>query len=401
MRKVLILAAICAVAVLGATPARAACLSPTPVANLGAPLSPIVGCPDGKPVAAFAYQLSNPAGHNSGPNDIVCEQFGGTCGLDPADTASNNGIVNVQTDWANVGFVGCPTPNRIVISLQCNDGSGALISIGNCPNFGGYNVEMAFPFDANTSAALPLDVSPSATTNGIQNNGRPTIMSFNRTGGMDQAMVNVPVPVMKTDCDEGSLGEALQAAGFCDLGCPFAPSLSRGGLYTSTQPCTDTDPRPGIRARAQWTPVALDAAGNATINMPTPSAGNCNFIGSSANTGGGETPDIVGFVVLGGPTAASPVAEAVRAVRKGGSVEVSFRTSSELSLAGFNIYAAGKAKGGEIKLNAGLVSATGVGGAGSSYSLSYALGSLKGNRGIIVESVMTDGSTLRASLVEF
>jgi hypothetical protein len=136
------------------------------------------------------------------------------------------------------------------------------------------------------------------------------------------------------------------------------------------------------------------------VNLPSPAAGSCNYIGTSTRLDAGESPNITGFVVLGGPTAASPVAEAVRVVRKGGSIEVSYSTSSELGLAGFNIYAAGKAKG-EIKLNAALIPAAGVGGAGSAYNLSYALGELKGHRGIIVESVLTDGTTLRAPLAEF
>ena len=114
-----------------------------------------------------------------------------------------------------------------------------------------------------------------------------------------------------------------------------------------------------------------------------------------------ETDFINGFVSSGGPTAASPVAEAVRATRKGNSVEVTFSTSSELGLAGFNVYAAGKARGGEIKLNAALIPATGVAGAGSSYANSFGIADFKGNRGVIVESVLTDGSTLRAPAVEF
>lgn len=310
----------------------------------------------------------------------------------------------LETDWSINGFTGCPTPNPLGLSLQCNDGSGALVTVGFCVNFLGYDVELSMPFDG--SFTLPLNVGPNPTTNALQNNGRPRLMSLNRTGGMDSMQVHVDPPVIQHHCLPDTLGFA--AFQVPDTGCPelacdtfVPPTLVRGGLYTSTQPCSATDARPAILARASWTPVALDGSGNANVMMPTAPSGQCNYLGTSTNAGAGETPNITGFVVVGGPTAASPIAEAVRAVRKGGSVEVTFRTSSELGLLGFNIYAAGKAKGGEIKLNDTLIQATGAGGAGSQYSLSYALASLKGNRGIIVESVLTDTSTVRAPRVEF
>lgn len=441
MRKALIVAAICAVAVLGAPAVQAFCPSPTPMANLSA--TPVINCPDGKPLIAYAFQLSNPSTINTGTTDIVCEVNGVQgCTTMPGTNLANDNVVGLETDWGNPTIVGCPN-GRIAIVLQCADGSGGILSLsGNCPEFFAavWSVEAAFPFDASSGLNTPLDMGPTPAANVQMDNGRARLSSpISRNGGMDTVMFHVEPPTIQSDCSPGSLGEALLGAGLCaDLGCGAAPpTVARGKAYSSTQPCADATARPDLRRQNSctagsnpvgtlcttlgpntancgtggicsappfpWTAVAYDdlGTGNGSVMLPTPTNGNCNYLGTTSVINGSESNLITGYVMMGSPTAASPVAEAVRVVRKGGSIEVTFKTSSELGLAGFNVLAAGKAKGGELKLNAGLVSATGVGGAGSSYRLTYAVGDLKGNRGVIVESVLTDGSTLRAPLVEF
>jgi hypothetical protein len=362
---------------------------------------PILNCPDGKPVTAYAYQPGAASPTNTGNLDIVCEEDRGfaPCNTMPGLNALNDNIVAISTDWGNAGIVGCPN-GRVMIVLQCNDGSGALLSVDGSCAFLGYNPEAAYPFDGTSASFNAADLPSPAPPK----NGRPRILGFTRTGGMDVFDVQVDLPAVQSDCLPGTYGQLFVSLGYCSFNCPNndIPNLpSRGRLYSSTQSCsTTTDTRPSNKARASWTMQTLDAVGHAMVTLQTPTAGMCNFLGTSTLVGTSESDLITGFVVAGDPNAASPVAERVRATRKGNSVEVAFSTSSELGLAGFNVYAAGKAKG-EIKLNAGLVSAKGVGGAGASYSLSYAMGEFKGHRGIIVESVMTDGSTLRAPKVDF
>jgi len=114
-----------------------------------------------------------------------------------------------------------------------------------------------------------------------------------------------------------------------------------------------------------------------------------------------ESPFITGYVVSPPPFAASPSVESLRATKKGNSVEVTFSTPTEVGLAGFNVYAGGKARGGELKLNPVLIGARGVGGSGFAYSLSFATADFKGYRSVIVELVMTDLTTLRSDPVGF
>lgn len=360
---------------------------------------PIIGCPDAKPVAAYAYQPGNPVATNTGLLDIACEADLGTppCNTMPGTNAIGDGIVGIATDWSTPGINGCPLgdTHRIYISLQCNDGSGVLASISGQCSVIGYSTESFYDFNGG---APSLDVS-------ARNNGRPVIQTFSRSGGMDMFTVKVDPPTIQSDCSPGSVAEAYIGAGYCldtDFNCPNLIQPSRGNLYSFTGPCTAADRNPPVKDKAQWALRSVDAvSGIGQVSIPTPPAGSCNYLGTTMVVGGQESPFIAGFVLTGDPTAASPRAESVRASKKGNSVEVAFSTSSELGLMGFNVYAGGKAKGGELKLNSALVSAKGVGGAGASYSLSFAIADFKGNRSVIVESVLSDNSTLRSQPVDF
>jgi hypothetical protein len=399
MRKAVVLAAVGILAGLAAPPSHAACPGPLPMANLTG--YPITGCQDGKPVSAYAFQPGNPIATNTGNVDIVCEADTGAapCNTMPGTNSLSDGIVGIATDWSTPGINGCPlgNANRIYLSLQCNDGTGLIASISGQCSIIGYTTEAFYDFNGG---APSLDVSLASG----KSNGRPQIVSFTRSGGMDMFNVKVDPPTLQSDCSAGSVGEAYFQLGYCldtEFNCAGLVAPSRGNLYSFTGPCTTADRNPTIKDRLQWAARTVDGTGNALVSLPTPPAGQCNYLGTTMVVGGQESPFIAAFVLTGDPTAASPRAESVRASKKGNSVEVSFSTSSELGLQGFNVYAGGKGKGGELKLNSGLVAAKGVGGAGASYSVSYAIAEFKGNRSVIVESVLTDGTTLRAQPVDF
>lgn len=399
MRKALIFAAVCAIAGLLTSPASASCGGPLPMTNFNG--FPIINCPDGKPATGYAYQPGAVPATNTGNLDIICEADGASdqCYTMPGSNGPGDERVGIGTDWLLNGINGCPT-GRVFINLQCNDGSGVLLSIsGGCAALG-YSVEAAFDFDG---AAASVDAKGANSKN-----GRPVLQSFTRNGGMDIFQVQVDLPAVQSDCTPGSYGQLFQSLGYCadtELNCAGMTAPARGRLYSSTQACNNTDSRPPNNVRAGlatsvWTLQNLDATGHGMVSLPTPITGMCNYVGATTMIGANESDLITGFTSSGGPTAASPRAEAVRATKKGNSVEVAFSTSSELGLLGFNIYAAGK-KGGEIKLNAALIPPTGAGGAGSSYTKAYGIAEFKGNRGVIVESVLTDNTTLRAPAVEF
>jgi hypothetical protein len=400
MRKAVVLAAVCVLAGLAAPPSHAACSAPVAVNNgTGAP---ITGCKDGSPVAAYIYQPGAAVATNSGLVDVVCEVDTGSapCNVMPGTNIVGDNIVGIATDWITPGMNGCilDSPNPLYISLQCNDGTGLIASISGRCSIIGYSTEAFYDFNGG---APTIDVSLASG----RNNGRPVIQSFTRSGGMDMFSVKVDPPTLQSDCSPGSVGEAYLGAGYCadtEFNCAGRVQPSRGNLYSFTGPCTAADRNPTIKDRGQWAARTVDAGtGIGQVSLPTPPAGQCNYLGVTMVVGGQESPFISAFVLTGDPTAASPRAESVRASKKGNSVEVAFSTSSELGLAGFNVYAGGKSKGGELKLNSGMVSAKGVGGAGASYSVSFTLAEFKGNRSVIVESVLTDGTTLRAQPVDF
>jgi len=220
---------------------------------------------------------------------------------------------------------------------------------------------------------------------------------------METFTVKVDPPTLQSDCSPGSLAEVFIQAGYCaaaDFDCPNLVQPSRGNLYSFTGP-TGPDRIPSTRDKAQWTPWTVDAAGNAVVSLPHAPSGQCNYVGTTTVVAGEESQFITGFFPSCPQMAASPSVESLRVTKKGNAVEVAFSTPTEVGLAGFNVYAAGKARGGELKLNQALIGARGVGGSGYAYSLSFATADFKGYRSVIVELVMTDLTTLRSDPVGF
>jgi len=575
-KTLMILMTICAVAAWAAPRAYAApCGVPVPVQIFTS--TPITGCPDGRPVTAYAFSYDFPETVNSGALDIVCEAYNpppplgtGNCSQIPGPpaNAAGDGLdqVTVETDWSSPGMNGCINGQRVVIVLTCNDGTGAKLSLAGSDGGFGYEVELAFEYDAAADSVFPLSLKHTFDmTSRTFNNGRPEVLGVIRSGGNDVVNVNVPTPgEWQTDCSPGTLGEFINSVDGGLLGCPFDPVQDRGRLFQSTQfcfsaahprpntslgqycvggtgtaatvgavcspttlcgstgvctsgtkcagglpganngvpcatsatctnggictgrsmqcvggptpgdPCVSNSPTvacvggafngascvapaPGVSgpgrcvggptpgATCNTTPApntcgtggscqtgnnscladsfgqhgicASDTCGvggactanpdwlmspnqAGPVTIPTPATGMCNFLGTTSNVQTKDSGTIDTFSIVGGPDAASPMAQSVRAGKKGNSIEVSFSTSSELGLAGFNVLTDTKGKG-ELKLNAALVPAKGVGGAGASYTLSFPIGDFKGGRSIIVESVLTNGTTLRAPKVNF
>src|SRR5882724_1962031 len=128
MRKMLVVLMVCGAVALAAPRLYAACGGSTPM-NASSALEV---CLDNTPVAAFAWQNSNPTGTNSDVFKIACEAFDGSSCLGTTGVMGDS-FVDIETDWANTGIVGCPvvagTPNRVTVAIQGNDGQGVLLSV--------------------------------------------------------------------------------------------------------------------------------------------------------------------------------------------------------------------------------------------------------------------------------
>jgi hypothetical protein len=179
-----------------------------------------------------------------------------------------------------------------------------------------------------------------------------------------------------------------------------------GRVFTSQQPCKDAaqndiPPRVDRNVAGLWTASAAtpDASGNVVITAPKPTAPNsCLFVGATTNLNGSESAALTGFVAVGGPGAASPVAQAVRAEQAAGKIRVRWSTDSEIGLAGFNILT--ESKKGTIQVNDGLIAATGNGGR-ASYDESVPRAKFQNSRTVIIESVLNDGTKLRSTPAKF
>jgi hypothetical protein len=335
-------------------------------------------------VSAYAYQVSAPTTVASGTD------FNGLT----FDIGA--GMVQIRTDWADTGVLGCPQDaagnHRLMIVVQANDGTGLLASISGADPGTGYQVENAHTFDAVGGAVLAL---PCGTTN-----GRPALLSFTST----TVDVNVRAPHIYSDCDPDS----VFAAGL-GLPCPdgfdsAAAAATIGGIYTSTQPCGQ---RP-IVTRSSWarSTATPDASGFATVPYTKPdNTGKtcatdptclCAFIGTTTSVGGVEGGSINGFIQVAGFLAASPKAENVRAAFDSGKVTASWSTSNELGLAGFRLLTSTKSKG-QFEIGS-FKAATG---SPSTYSVTLGMGEFKGGRTLIIRAVLTDGTTVDAAPVNF
>lgn len=332
------------------------------------------------PVSAFAYQVASPTTVNTGGENI-----GVNLGA---------GMVQILTDWGNNLIVGCPqvggVNTRVIISVQANDGTGALLSLsGVDPNIG-YLVEAAHKFDPVSGLAFPVPCT--------SRNGRPIVRLVTAT----TVDIHVDPPFVQSDCDPDSVGVAGLGGSTCPDG--FVGQGSIGHIFTSIQAC-GTKP---IVNRTAWTQTAvtLNALGDGSVPYTKPdNTGKtcatdptclCFYVGTTTTAGGVEGGSIGGFIQVAGTLAAPPTAENVRAATETGKVRLSWSTSNEVGLAGFRLIAVSRNKG-QFEIGS-LVAAKGT---PSSYTAEARMGDLRGSRSIIIRSVLTDGSTVDAAPVNF
>jgi hypothetical protein len=236
-------------------------------------------CPDTGPVAGIAYQLSYPAGVNSGSEDIVSEGVSG------------DGQVQIATDWGNAGFIGCPAylggPQRIVIAVQGTERKGLFVSLSGANPDLGYAVEAAHKFDPVTGLVHPLPCGDGG--------GAPSIVSLFVSGGMMTLSLHFTAPTVFSDCDPDSLG-MMAGLGTCPDN--FSASTAPGRVFSRVGSCFAAPPL----ALTGWTDtgVAADGAGNATVTLPQPVSSECLFVGGTSIINGYESGGVTGFVKLPG-----------------------------------------------------------------------------------------------------
>jgi hypothetical protein len=393
MKKVLVIALMSGVLALSGSNLYAACSAadPTPIGHF---LTGFLNCADVDPLTgvtarAFIYQLNAPGTTNSGPLNTACASPAGpslTCtGSSPG--TPGDGMLTVETDAIITGWNGCPakfTANgRLLVVVIGADGAGATLSVsGRDPNFG-YFLEMAHD-TTDGSDIIPITCGDAS---------RPRVVNVSNDGTNVTIQLRIPLPTIHHDCGPNSLGKLFTdtlGATVCD---GFAPAAAQGRLYTSTQPCGPAD-----MTLTRWTAstVTPNAAGDATLVVPSPVAPSCLFVAGS-NTISGSPEILNGFVQVAPQLAASPRAENVRVANAYGKVTVTWSTSTELGLATFKVLTQTKAKG---ELEVATAAPKGNGGA-ASYSVPLGMGDFKGGRTVIVRAVMTNGTFNDAAPVNF
>jgi len=275
------------VALLASKGAYGNCATPLPLAQY----STYFTCADAAPVAAVAYQLTNPLLTNTGAVDIVCEGLGGFCYLNSG--VAGDGQVTIESDWFLSGIVGCPWGalsgyQRVVIAVQGNDGRGILASI-NADSLGSYTVDYAHKFDSSGGLHTPI---PLPCTDAA---GAPEMLSQVSEAGSVTVSLRFKFPPVFSDCDPDSLGIAENSGGCNDS---FTAVTMPARVYSRVGPCTTAPPL----ALAAWTDTGIvpDAAGNATVTLARPGGAECLFIGGTTAINGYESGGITGFATIAG-----------------------------------------------------------------------------------------------------
>jgi hypothetical protein len=368
-----------------ASPAQAACTLDTQVAFHGLD-SFFTSCPDAQPVVGYGYLISAPATNNTAGQQFACNDGSVFNGIlvpcPPQAGVPGDGNIAVYYDWGagNVGSVGCPNPagggdgtTPIIIQVTANDGSGVVASLGFNGSLGGFLVEQAHPLNSTGDGADPLPCTQASGPN-------ITSVTAGPSPSVSNICVHVPPPAIHSDCDPGTVGEALA---LCASAGTTRPTGAAGRLFTRVAPC-GSSPDPRI---ANWalTTVQPDAAGMACnpVNAPT-TAGDCAFIGSTSIIGGTESAALTGWFQVPGPGAASDRFTA-KADFARGTFNLSIATVNETSLVGFNVLS------GTTKLNPELIRAVGTG--NQNYTFSVSRGALKASKTVVVEGVKSTGTT--------
>ena len=250
-------------------------------------------CPDTTPVSASAFLLSNPLGVNSGVNDIVCREAGSLTSqfndCQPEAGTIGDGHVTLQFDWGGIYVpptTACPdhagAPGeayRTMVHVVHGSGRSIILSLSYQTDFSSYVIEATHPLDG--SVFTPL----SCADPGRQVLHLDQISAANGSIGVD---VTLSAPLITSDCDPGTGGEAL---GSCPVGPSAIPPTTRGRVYTKTLPCgASTDLR-----TTGWAFVAdPDAQGHVSLSFPAPVEGQCVYVGGTYRMSGQEIPVIAG-----------------------------------------------------------------------------------------------------------
>jgi hypothetical protein len=115
------------------------------------------------------------------------------------------------------------------------------------------------------------------------------------------------------------------------------------------------------------------------------------WVGTTAVVGGQDTGAIASWYRIS-PIAATDRVRLDSAGFAHGRLDVSFSTTNETLIVGFNVYA-----GSSTKLNAGLIPAQRTG--SHAYTFAIGRGAVKSDRTITVEAVMSDGTVVRTAAI--
>jgi len=358
-------------------------------------------CPDAAPVQGFAYVRGSRATIHTGTTDIICEDNGlngqfGQCQVEAA--LPGDGLITVSTDWGGSNsIIGCPNPTqghglgRNLIEVVANDGSTLILSVSYSFDLGMFPVDFA---QQDIFPPPPLKCSGGARTDVGEG------MSFTSYDGAVLCGF-APTQRVYSDCDPGAWG--LTGGGAFTPTCAEGeiPPTTAGQLYRQDASCTTP---PDMRFGAAWgSPIGTpDAAGSFCVPFAAPATG-CAYIANFGTVDGVTTASASGGALsVPGSTAPSARALAVRATKKGSSIEITWRTAAEFNLAGFNLQTDAQGGKSRINVNDALIASKGaVTGAGSEYSVQIPVARFKGGKTVYVESLMNTGQRLLSDPAQF
>jgi len=358
-------------------------------------------CPDANPVQGFAYVRGSRATIHTGTTDIICEDntLNGQQGGCPVEGAAiGDGIITISTDWGgSTSIIGCPNPTQLpgigrnVVEIVANDGSSLILTVGYSFDLGQYAADLAQP---DSFPPAPLSCTGGARTDAGEG------MSFTSYDGTTLCGV-APSQRVHSDCDAGTWG--LTGGGFLTPTCVPGeiPPTTAGQLYRQDASCTTP---PDMRFGAAWgSPIGTpDAAGSFCVPFAAPATG-CAYIANFGTVDGVTVASASGGALsVPGSTAPSARALAVRATKKGSSIEITWRTAAEFNLAGFNVQTDAQGGKSRINVNDALIASKGaVTGAGSEYSVQIPVARFKGGKTVYVESLMNTGQRLLSDPAQF
>ncbi|MGH9750563.1 MAG: MopE-related protein [Candidatus Polarisedimenticolia bacterium] len=260
-------------------------------------------------VTSYAWVLSDPAGANSGAVDIDCQAEEEQPGCLGSGIYGDRRL-SISSDWSAPGMAGCPVadglPRRLVLVVSQGTtqghaietaaapppdpspelhippppiGRAVIVSLAGIADFG-YLVEGAHPF--REGEVLPLEC-------------RETVQVVSQEPVTGEVTVVFSPPLIHTDCDAGSVGEA---ASLCTDA--FAPDVRWGPVYTLRQSCTRrVDPR-----RTGWQSTGLVPGPDGSVRLPVGDlpGTDCLYVGGTTRIDGAETELITGFAYVPNPS---------------------------------------------------------------------------------------------------